>query len=107
MLVRRQRLNVPFDMRIDAFVNQRYTRGMADQEESRMRDDAGIHGGAPFDSQAEPELRLAAKGATVAADCTMARTVHGTKRSSESFGRPVPVPHRDREKIIVADHIGR
>ena len=89
------------DVRVDALVDQRHAGGVADEPERGPVDDAGVHGDAPFDGQAEPELRLCAKGASVAADVTGADAVHGPERTPERLGRAVSVPDGDAQQILV------
>jgi hypothetical protein len=58
MFFLRQCCNVPPDVRVDALVDQRDLGCVSDKPERWVVDDAGIHGGAPFDGQAKPELWL-------------------------------------------------
>ena len=97
-----QRGDVRLDVRVDALVDQRHAGGVSDEPERGAVDDAGVHGGAPFYGQAEPELWLCAKGATVAAHVAGAGAVHRPERSAERLGRAVSVPHRDAQQVALA-----
>jgi hypothetical protein len=70
MLLLRQCGDVLLDVRVDALVDQRNPGCVSDEPERGAVDDAGVHGDAPFDGQAEPELRLCAKGVSVTANVT-------------------------------------
>ena len=94
-----QRGDVRLDVRVDALVDQRHAGGVADEPESGSVDDAGVHGGAPFDGQAEPELWLCPKGAAVSADVAGAGAVHRAERAAERLGGAVAVPHGDVQQI--------
>src|SRR5690554_5315683 len=94
-------------MRVDAFVNQRHAGCVADQAECGSLDYSDIHGDAPFDGQAEPELWLAAKGTTGTTNLAVTYPVHCTECATECLGRPVTVPNCNVEQIFVAGQIGR
>ena len=64
-------------------------------------------GGVPFYGQAEPELRLRAKGAAVPAHVAGADAVHRPERPAERLGRAVAVAHRDPQQVAVAEDVGR
>ena len=104
MLLRRQRGDVLLDVRVDALVDQRNPGCVPDEPECGAVGDAGVHGDAPFDGQAEPELRLCAKGASVAAYVAGAGAVDRPERTSECLGRAVSVPDGDAQQIVLAPH---
>lgn len=104
MLLRRQCGDVLLDVRIDASVDERNPCCVPDEPERGSIDDAGVHGVAPFDGQAEPELWLCAKRASVTADITGACAVHGSERTPEGLRRAVTVPDRDAQQVVVALH---
>ena len=107
MLARGQRGDVRLDVRIDALVDERHAGGVADEAEGGSVGDAGVHGGVPFDGQAEPELRLCAKGPAVSPHLAGADAVHRAERAAERLGRAVAVPHRDAQQVAVSEHVGR
>ena len=93
------------DMRVDALVDEWHAGGVPDESEVWSVGDASIHGGVPFDGQAEPDLRLCAKGATVSTDIAGAGAVHRAECASECLGRPVPVPHGDAQQVAVPEDV--
>jgi hypothetical protein len=108
VLLLRQRRDVLLDVRVGALVDQRNARCASHEPERGAVDDAGIHGGASFDGQAEPEQRFGSKGASVAAHLTGASAVDRPERTSERLGRAVAVSHRDAQQIVLRpDHVGR
>src|SRR5690554_2070748 len=80
---------------------------MSDEPESGALENSCIHGGCPFDGQAEPELWLASKGAAMTTHLTMADAMHGGESSPEGFGRAVSITHGDRQQVFFADHVCR
>jgi hypothetical protein len=92
---------------VDALVDERNPGCVSDQPERGAVDEAGVHGDAPFDGQAEPELRLCAQGASVAAHVTGAGAVDRAERTSERLGRAVSVPDGDVQQIVLTpDDVG-
>jgi len=108
VLLGRERGDVRLDVWVDALVDQRHSGGVPDEAERRSVDDSGVHGGAPFYGQAEPELWLCTKGAAVTTYVAGTGAVHRPEGAAESLGRAVAVPHRDVQELVLAgDHIGR
>ena len=107
-LLGRDRRDVLGDVRVDAFVDQRHALGPADEADGGQGGDAGVHGDAPFDGQAEPDPWLCAQGTPGAPYVARAGAVHRTERPPESLGRAVAVADRDREQVVVGAHqVGR
>jgi hypothetical protein len=101
-----QRGDVRLDVRIDAVVDERHASRVTDEPKGVSFCDAGVHGGVPFYGQAEPELRLCPKGATVRAHVARTRTMHRLEGAAECLGRAVPVTHRDPQQFAVAQYLG-
>ena len=68
MLLRGSEATCCCDVRVHPGVHERHAGGVADEAEAGSFDDTGVHGGAPFDGQAEAETGLRAQRASVAAD---------------------------------------
>lgn len=85
MLLRGDGGDVLLDVRVDPAVDERDPGGVSDQAERGAVDEAGVHGSAPFDGQAEPELRLCTQGASVAAHLRGTGAVNRPERTSERF----------------------
>ena len=82
-----------FDVRVGAVMNERHASRASHEPEGRLIGDTGLHRFVPFYGQAEPELWLCAKGATVAAirtttgsDCSPSRLV--TRPATAATRRP-------------------
>jgi hypothetical protein len=97
--------DVRLDVRIGALVDERHAGGVADESERGAVCDAGVHGVAPIYGQAEPELRLCAKGTAVSPYVARTGAVHRTERPAERLGRAVAVAHRDGEQIVAREHV--
>ncbi len=105
--LRRQRGDVPPDVRVGAFVDERDAGRVTDEPESGTVDDTGVHGDTPFDAQAEPEPRLCAKGTSVAADVTGTGAMDSLERPAERLRRAVAVPDGDAQQVVLAtDDVG-
>jgi hypothetical protein len=95
---------VLLDVRVDAPVQQGDAGGVPGEPERGPFDDAGVHGDAPFDGQAEPELWLCAKGAAVPPDLAGTGTVDRPERPAERLGGAVSVPDGDAQQITLTPH---
>jgi hypothetical protein len=108
MLLRGDGGHVRLDVGVDALVDEGHPGCASGEPERRSIDDAGVHGGAPFDAQAEPELWLCAQGTAVAAYVAGRGAVHRAEGTSERLRGSVAVPYGDAEQVVLtADDLGR
>ncbi len=107
VLLLRQCGDVLTDVRIDALVDERNPGRVSDQPERGAVYESGVHGGAPFYGQAEPDLRLCTQGASVAAHVTRAGAVDRAERAPERLGGAVSVADGDAQQIVLTpDDVG-
>src|SRR5687767_5578435 len=95
------------NMRIHPLVDERHASSVAHEAEGRSVSDAGVHGDVPFDSQAEPEFRLCAKGTAVPANACDTDAVDHPESPAERFRRTVPVADSDIQHLVAVDEIRR
>ena len=96
-----------FDVRVGTVVDEWHASRVSHEPEGRLICDAGLHRGVPFNGQAEPELWLSAKGATVSPRVAGSDAVHRAEGAVECFGGAVSVAHCGAQQVAIFEYVGR